>query len=46
VSKSWQSLCLDGQLWSLVHLAPFAPHMHTTTIRRIIFHAAPFISSL
>jgi F-box/leucine-rich repeat protein 2/20 len=46
VSKSWQSLCLDGQLWSLVHLAPFASHMHTSTIRRIIFHAAPFISSL
>ena len=46
VSRSWQSLCLDGQLWPLVHLAPFGPHLHPATLSRILHSAQPFITSL
>lgn len=46
VSKSWRSLCFDGQLWADVDLAPFAAHLSARTLRHIVNHTAPFISSL
>ena len=46
VSKSWRSLCLDGQLWSTVDLTPFATVLHPATFTRIVKTTAPFITSL
>jgi F-box/leucine-rich repeat protein 2/20 len=39
-------MCLDGQLWPLVHLAPFAPFLHLSTLRHILTAAQPFMTSL
>ena len=39
-------MCLDGQLWPLVHLAPFASHLHPMTLRRILPSSQLFLTSL
>ncbi|WWD20969.1 hypothetical protein CI109_105448 [Kwoniella shandongensis] len=44
VSRDWQDLCFDGQLWQLVHLAPMAHCMHIETLRRILTQAQSFVT--
>ncbi|WWC64246.1 uncharacterized protein I303_106855 [Kwoniella dejecticola CBS 10117] len=46
VSRSWQHLCLDGQLWSDLQLTPFAHVLHPNTLNRIVESALPFITEL
>ncbi|WVQ81628.1 hypothetical protein IAT38_003752 [Cryptococcus sp. DSM 104549] len=46
VSKSWEAMCFDGQLWPLIRLAPLAHVLSTPTICRILRHSAPFITEL
>ncbi|KAL7421396.1 hypothetical protein Q5752_004281 [Cryptotrichosporon argae] len=46
VSREWQAICLDGQLWSLVRLSSFAKILPNSTIDRILASARPFISTL
>ncbi|ORY29110.1 hypothetical protein BCR39DRAFT_176746 [Naematelia encephala] len=46
VSKHWQSLCLDGQLWSLSDLGPFANELHHDTLRRILVSTSSYIKTL
>ena len=46
VSRSWQSLCLDGQLWTLCDLSPFSSVLHPRLLHRIVASTAPFISTL
>jgi len=46
VSKAWQALCFDGQLWPLMDLAPFASHLRPQTIRRIVDSSRDFITEL
>ncbi|OCF60364.1 hypothetical protein L486_03047 [Kwoniella mangroviensis CBS 10435] len=44
VSKSWQQLCLDGQLWSSLELSPYAHVLHPNTLKRILSSSLPFIT--
>ncbi|WVO18220.1 hypothetical protein L204_105927 [Cryptococcus depauperatus] len=46
ISKDWERLCFDGQLWSIMHLAPIAYTLHPSTLSRIINHSARFILEL
>ncbi|WWC73313.1 uncharacterized protein I206_107280 [Kwoniella pini CBS 10737] len=46
VSKSWQHLCLDGQLWSDLNFTPFAHVLHPNTLKRIVESSLPFITTL
>ncbi|KAK8843493.1 hypothetical protein IAR55_007153 [Kwoniella newhampshirensis] len=46
VSKDWQNLCFDGQLWQLVHLAPLAYLLPRVTLGRILVNAMTFVTSL
>ncbi|WVR09248.1 hypothetical protein IAU60_006313 [Kwoniella sp. DSM 27419] len=46
VSKQWQLLCFDGQLWPLVQLNPLAHVLHPRTFERIVSSALPFIQEL
>lgn len=36
VSKTWRALCLDGQLWQDVDMAPYSPFISTATFSQII----------
>ncbi|ORX38984.1 hypothetical protein BD324DRAFT_302513 [Kockovaella imperatae] len=46
VSKSWQSLCFDGHLWTMCDLNAFAPRLHPNTLSSIISAAGLCIRSL
>lgn len=46
VSRSWRELCLDGQLWANVDLAPMAPYLHPRTYRRITDSARTYAKTL
>lgn len=46
VSKAWESLCFDGQLWPILDLADFASHLHPQTLRRILLNTGPFVTRL
>ena len=46
MSRSWRELCLDGQLWSDVNLAPFANHLPITTLYDILDNSRPFLQHL
>ena len=46
VSKAWQDLCFDGQLWTQANMAPFAPYLQPQTFRRLIRGSAAFLTSL
>ncbi|ODO11219.1 hypothetical protein I350_01823 [Cryptococcus amylolentus CBS 6273] len=46
VSKSWESLCFDGQLWPHLALSSFAHLLHPSTLYRILRHSASFITHL
>lgn len=45
VSKTWQSIVLDGQLWSNLQTA-FVPDISAASFLRIIRQAGPFINNL
>ncbi|ODN80078.1 hypothetical protein L198_07888 [Cryptococcus wingfieldii CBS 7118] len=46
VSKSWESLCFDGQLWPHLTLSSFAHLLHPSTLFRILRHSSSFITHL
>ncbi|TYJ51931.1 hypothetical protein B9479_007470 [Cryptococcus floricola] len=46
VSKSWESLCFDGQLWPHLTLSSFAHLLHPSTLFRILRHSSSFITDL
>ncbi|WVQ94791.1 hypothetical protein IAU59_001874 [Kwoniella sp. CBS 9459] len=46
VSKNWQDLCFDGQLWPLIQLEPVSHLIHPNALERIITSALPCIREL
>nr|KIR82944.1 hypothetical protein I308_06775 [Cryptococcus tetragattii IND107] len=46
VSKSWEALCFDGQLWPTIDLAAVAHLLPVSIFHRILRHSASFISNL
>ncbi|WVQ72165.1 hypothetical protein IAR50_001710 [Cryptococcus sp. DSM 104548] len=44
VSKSWESLCFDGQLWPHISLSSFAHLLHPSTLFRLLRHSSSFIT--
>ncbi|KAF8516199.1 RNI-like protein [Hysterangium stoloniferum] len=45
ISKSWQALALDGQLWRNLRLTP-SPHLSSALLLRLAGHAGSFVQSL
>ncbi|KAG8958104.1 hypothetical protein FRC03_009462 [Tulasnella sp. 419] len=45
VSRSWQALSLDGQLWAVTSFSPF-PHIPIPLLVRITKSAGPFMKTL
>ncbi|KAK5127713.1 hypothetical protein LTR08_004322 [Meristemomyces frigidus] len=46
VSKSWQSMCFDGQLWSVLDTADFYQDIPADALVKIITSAGPFVRDL
>ncbi|OXG10617.1 hypothetical protein C366_06628 [Cryptococcus neoformans Tu401-1] len=46
VSKSWEALCFDGQLWQAIDLAAIAHLLPVSVLHRILKHSASFITDL
>jgi F-box and leucine-rich repeat protein 2/20 len=46
VSKAWQSLVFDGQLWDALDLASSPPHLSPALLLRLAAHAGSFVRSL
>lgn len=46
VSKEWQSLCYDGQLWAHCDFTPFATVLPSATLRTILLNSRPCVKTL
>lgn len=46
VSRSWQKLCFDGQLWTSFDAAEFYRQIPAETLTKIISSAGPFVRDL
>ncbi|KAF8527680.1 hypothetical protein JB92DRAFT_3093191 [Gautieria morchelliformis] len=46
VSKAWQSLVFDGQLWDVLDIASSPPHLSSALLLRLVAHAGSFVRSL
>ena len=46
VSKAWQSLAFDGQLWRVLHLVTSPPHLPLELLVRVAEHAGAFVHTL
>lgn len=46
VSKTWRTMCLDGQLWSILDTADFYQDIPADALITIITNAGPFVRDL